>query len=1530
MSTNIVYNGVTYTIPATDDVAWGDAVSNFLIAIPDGMLTKVGGAWALTGSDLDLGAAYGLSALYLKTKTATPALSGVIRLAYADAIAYRAEANNKDLVLKPNSSNFLTWDNIVLCDISSAQVLTNKAINAPDNTISAIKDVNIAPDAAIAVSKIDITAASIPWTAVDTIGKIKDADVASDAAIAGSKIDPDFGTQSVKLGDSFKVSLTADPTENYGIELPKANGSTGQALAKSSGGELEWVSIPGLALNEFHVLVGNASNNPTDVDTDTIGDIKASEAGGLAIKALAITNAMINASAAIAFSKLEALPLPLSGGTLTGLLNLDETGIRFDTVTATPGTLAVGQTYWDDADKTIATKLSADSTLQHGQELLLYVLNNSGGNIADGSVVYINSANPARPTIRKAQANLASTADLTIGVTTHAIADSAYGYICTFGFVRGLTTNVDSDAQAVTDGTPIYLSATTAGGWVKNAPTAPNHRVRIGQVLNAGGGTSGTVLVSVEHGNHLDELHDVKITGIANNDTFIYDSALGYWKNRADVKQYTLEERGFVDPAGINIAYNKNTRKFTLTHATAVIYLNKGRTVSLGASWTSTAHGTDLDKKYFLYLDDTDTEQWFESFQGFEYGVYIGQANAGTVHKFGIRECHGLMPWQSWKEFHQTIGTYIVSGGLVPAASWTANTYTTVAVTPAVEVAVIQDEDLPTTVPAFTDGSTYTRLHFDSGLAVLTPSSTLPFPNDGTNIQYNQNPSSGTALTAIATNARFVNVYDVLVPATSDADSQVYRHLWLTGQQIYTTLAAAQGEDFRTLITGDLANSFPEFIPYARITYERQTGGGSTTTFNARIPTGGISYLIGNRASLASVSGFTPTDHNTLTGRADADSHPASAITGTAVTLAGVEVLTNKDIDGGTASNTSRLTVPKDSKTNLDGLTRKEGTLVYASDLDTLFADNGSALVPVGSSSSTGEKNYITNSSAALAITGWTAVGDLAVSRTTTAAELPREFTTASGIKITADADTQSVADYVYYDFNLDDVDLNKKLKITWAQKMTGTYASGDFAVVITSQADRTTALHTPVTTSIANVDGVFTTSFDAGSTATLSLVIRSTTDMATNGGLVISDVVVGPGSIVTGAVVEDWKSLTFTSNQTGGTHTITAKGRRVGDSLQVKLQAVQLSSGGTLGTAYLVSMPSGLTINTALAPTSSCGFFSFEKTTSFGNMARAFVNTTTTIAFREDGATTNIVGTDFDTNVELHTEFTVPIAEWAGSGTVNLAQNDVEFASNSAWATNTTSFVYGPAGSAINGALDGEIEMTVNFQTPIQSSDALILEGSSDRVTWVELDRARFGGVIVMQGAIASLGAYSGAWISNVSATSVKVLFGKFSTIGSDGTTVNWPSSAAYWRVRKTSAGAAVGFGAASASAAGLLNYYDTGTFNVSLTGAFTSTITCSYIRVGKLVTVVFPGTYAAGASNATIAAAAGSIPSGLSTATTLTHRIHVRDNNADKDTLGYLTVDTNGSLALQASATVAGFTINAGAASTGFSGFSISYITA
>lgn len=56
------------------------------------------------------------------------------------------------------------------------------------------------------------------------------------------------------------------------------------------------------------------------------------------------------------------------------------------------------------------------------------------------------------------------------------------------------------------------------------------------------------------------------------------------------------------------------------------------------------------------------------------------------------------------------------------------------------------------------------------------------------------------------------------------------------------------------------------------------------------------------------------------------------------------QVIKNKDVDGQTASNSSRLTIPKAAKSTLNGLTRKEATIVYASDEDKVYADDGATL----------------------------------------------------------------------------------------------------------------------------------------------------------------------------------------------------------------------------------------------------------------------------------------------------------------------------------------------------------------------------------------------------------------------------------------------------------------------------------------------------------------------------------------------------------------------------------------------------------
>lgn len=84
------------------------------------------------------------------------------------------------------------------------------------------------------------------------------------------------------------------------------------------------------------------------------------------------------------------------------------------------------------------------------------------------------------------------------------------------------------------------------------------------------------------------------------------------------------------------------------------------------------------------------------------------------------------------------------------------------------------------------------------------------------------------------------------------------------------------------------------------------------------------------------------------TGITSTATFPAS---GTVVTEAGVQTITLKDIDGGTASNTSRITIPKDTQANIDLLTDKEGTLWYASDTDKLFFNDGTDNVELSTSS---------------------------------------------------------------------------------------------------------------------------------------------------------------------------------------------------------------------------------------------------------------------------------------------------------------------------------------------------------------------------------------------------------------------------------------------------------------------------------------------------------------------------------------------------------------------------------------------------
>lgn len=182
-----------------------------------------------------------------------------------------------------------------------------------------------------------------------------------------------------------------------------------------------------------------------------------------------------------------------------------------------------------DNDTSIATTAFVQSALAGGtavaKNLEVYVRNQSGSTIPAGSIVYISGATGNRPLITLAQANNDANSAQTMGFVKTAILNNDFGYV----IVRGELENIDT--SGLTEGVQLYLSPTTPGAYTTTKPSAPQHLVYVGIVVRAHP-TQGVILVAVQNGYELDELHDVAIASKANNNLLAYESSTNLWKNK--------------------------------------------------------------------------------------------------------------------------------------------------------------------------------------------------------------------------------------------------------------------------------------------------------------------------------------------------------------------------------------------------------------------------------------------------------------------------------------------------------------------------------------------------------------------------------------------------------------------------------------------------------------------------------------------------------------------------------------------------------------------------------------------------------------------------------------------------------------------------------------------------------------------------------------------------------------------------------------------------------------------------------------
>ena len=198
---------------------------------------------------------------------------------------------------------------------------------------------------------------------------------------------------------------------------------------------------------------------------------------------------------------------------------------------------------WNQDDGTLDVGLYGGSVLQVGQELMYYAKNTSGSTIANGTPVMFTGTvgSSGKLTFGLAVADGSVPADYMMGVAMQDIADNDFGYVTSFGLVRGFDTTGTPYGEVWADGDLLYFDPATPGTWTNVQPAAPSINVPVAVVINAGGGGSGSIFVRMKVSESLNRLQDVYISALADFDLLVYDVATSRWQNKPASAVQVLE-----------------------------------------------------------------------------------------------------------------------------------------------------------------------------------------------------------------------------------------------------------------------------------------------------------------------------------------------------------------------------------------------------------------------------------------------------------------------------------------------------------------------------------------------------------------------------------------------------------------------------------------------------------------------------------------------------------------------------------------------------------------------------------------------------------------------------------------------------------------------------------------------------------------------------------------------------------------------------------------------------------------------------
>lgn len=371
------------------------------------------------------------------------------------------------------------------------------------------------------------------------------------------------------------------------------------------------------------------------------------------------------------------------------------------------------------------------------------------------------------------------------------------------------------------------------------------------------------ISVSLGSPDELSKLLDFDITPPLNVNQVVGWNGL-QWTNMtsgggSDMSAITKEPTGFDNPENVAITYDSNTRTVSLFGANWKAYWRGTEVANFTAGWTSPAHDI-FQGNYYLYYDGVDfvwsnTPWTFDKLQ-IAYVAFQG------LWYFGVRECHGLMPWQVHEELHKTSGTYLYAGG--DLSNYVLNSTTATNRRVDISTCVLADEDLHTSnyqlLKTDNAGNPYCTFYMNGTTATLVTGQAEIIPVFGAIPQYNLNTGGGVYTTTDFPNNNYGKIFVMAMPVTGDQPSQDKRFVFIMPQQVSGSLNTVRAVAFNSLVLSTFGSALNEYLPIAEIIV--RYSGGDWHLISVNKLSGTKQLLISSAVGLTSVS----TDGVSITG----------------------------------------------------------------------------------------------------------------------------------------------------------------------------------------------------------------------------------------------------------------------------------------------------------------------------------------------------------------------------------------------------------------------------------------------------------------------------------------------------------------------------------------------------------------------------------------------------------------------------------------------------------------------------------------